>query len=49
MDEMSNGVDSNSRKNIYSYLSGLKNTSILLITHRVDEAEKICDKIAIMN
>ena len=48
IDEVSNGVDPISRKNLYSYLRMLENTSILMITHRIDEAEKICDKIAIM-
>jgi ABC-type multidrug transport system ATPase subunit len=48
MDEASNGVDPLSRKNLYAYLSMLENTSTLMITHRIDEAEKICDKIAIM-
>jgi ABC-type multidrug transport system ATPase subunit len=49
MDEASNGVDPISRKNLYTYLKTLKTTSSLIITHRIDEAEKICDKIAIMN
>ncbi len=49
MDEASNGVDPISRKNLYTYLKTMKATSSLLITHRIDEAEKICDKIAIMN
>ena len=49
MDEASNGVDPISRKNLYLYLKKLKETSTLLITHRIDEAEKICDKIAIMS
>ena len=49
MDEVSNGVDPISRKNLYMYLRALKNTSMLYITHRIDEAEKICDKIAIMS
>ena len=48
MDEASNGVDPISRKNLYGYLKMLQDTSKLLITHRIDEAEKICDKIAIM-
>jgi ABC-2 type transport system ATP-binding protein len=48
MDEVSNGVDPISRKQLYSHLRQLKGTSTLLITHRIDEAEKICDKIAIM-
>lgn len=49
MDEPSNGVDPPSRKNLYAYIKRLKETSTLLITHRIDEAEKICDSIAIMN
>ncbi len=48
MDEVSNGVDPISRKRLYTYLRSLPDTSTLLITHRIDEAEKICDKIAIM-
>jgi ABC-2 type transport system ATP-binding protein len=48
MDEASNGVDPISRKNLYTHLKRLRETSTLLITHRIDEAEKICDKIAIM-
>ncbi len=49
MDEVSNGVDPISRKRLYTYLRSLPQTSTLLITHRIDEAEKICDKIAIMS
>jgi ABC-2 type transport system ATP-binding protein len=48
MDEASNGVDPISRKNLYAYLKTQKHLSALIITHRIDEAEKICDKIAIM-
>jgi ABC-2 type transport system ATP-binding protein len=48
MDEPSNGLDPMSRKNLYTHLKKMRNTSTLLITHRIDEAEKICDKIAIM-
>ena len=49
MDEFQNGVDPMSRKNLYSYLKSLKDTSTLIITHSIDEAEKICDSIAIMH
>lgn len=48
MDEPSNGVDPVSRMKLYSHLKSLKNTSVLLITHRIDEAEKICRRIAIL-
>ena len=42
-------MDPISRKNLYSYLKGLKDTATLIITHHIDEAEKICDRIAIMH
>ena len=49
MDEASNGVDPMARKNLYTYLRTLKETSVILITHRIDEAEKISDRVAIMS
>ena len=48
LDEISNGVDPMARRNLYSYLRSLKDTTTLLITHRIDEAEKICDQIGII-
>ena len=48
LDEISNGVDPVARKNLYGFLRKLRNTATLLITHKIDEAEKICDKIGIM-
>jgi ABC-2 type transport system ATP-binding protein len=49
MDEPSNGVDPVSRKKLYTYIKNLRHTSTMIITHRIDEAEKICDTIAVMN
>lgn len=43
LDEFSNGMDPIARKNLYSYLNSLDETSVLLISHRIDEVEKICD------
>jgi ABC-2 type transport system ATP-binding protein len=48
LDEISNGVDPVARKNLYRYLRTLRNTATLLITHKIDEAEKICDKIGLL-
>jgi ABC-type multidrug transport system ATPase subunit len=48
LDEISNGVDPVARKNLYSYLYSLKNTATLMITHRIDEVEKICNTIGIL-
>ena len=49
LDEPSNSMDPVSRQNLYSHLRSMRDTAILLITHRVDEAEKICDRIAILD
>ena len=48
LDEISNGVDPVARKNLYCFLKKLRKTTTLLITHKIDEVEKICDKIGIM-
>ena len=48
LDEITSGVDPIARKNLYAYLHLLKETTTFLITHRIDEAEKICDEIAII-
>ena len=48
LDEISNGVDPMARRNLYSYLRSLKDTTTFLITHRIDEAEKICNQIGII-
>ena len=48
LDEAFNCIDPIVRQRIYKYLKSLKNTSVLMITQRVDEAEKNCDTIAIM-
>ncbi len=39
MDEPSTGVDPVSRRRLFNTLKQLKNASILLTTHRMDEAE----------
>jgi ABC-2 type transport system ATP-binding protein len=48
LDEISNGVDPIARKNLYSYLHSLTDTTTFLITHKIDEAEKICDQLGII-
>jgi ABC-type multidrug transport system ATPase subunit len=48
LDEISNGVDPVARKNLYSFLKKLTNMTTLLITHKIDEVEKICNRILIM-
>lgn len=52
LDEPTTGLDPNARREIWSILSGLKkvsDTSMILTTHYMEEAETLCDYIVIMD
>lgn len=51
MDEPTVGLDPHSRHSVWDNLDALKadNTTIILTTHYMEEAEKICDRVAIMD
>lgn len=48
LDEPTTGVDPVSRRSLFKMLKNLSESSIVLTTHRMDEAESLCDKISIM-
>ena len=51
LDEPTAGVDVELRQQLWSYIRHLrdKGTTILLTTHYLEEAEELCDQIAIIN
>ena len=51
LDEPTTGLDPHSRRAVWSKLNHLKtqNTTLLLTTHYMEEAEKLCDRVAIMD
>lgn len=52
LDEPTTGLDPNARREIWSILHNLKNeinTSLILTTHYMEEAEVLCDRIVIMD
>jgi ABC-2 type transport system ATP-binding protein len=51
LDEPTVGVDPQSRNNIYETIEGLreKGMTILYTTHYMDEADRLCDRIAIVD
>jgi ABC-2 type transport system ATP-binding protein len=51
LDEPTAGVDVELRTQLWEYVKGLnkQGTTILLTTHYLEEAEELCDKVAIIN
>ncbi|OHT03022.1 hypothetical protein TRFO_29678 [Tritrichomonas foetus] len=48
LDEATSGVDFTSRTRIWSIISLLKNTTVIMATHTLEECEKIADKIVVV-
>jgi len=52
LDEPTTGLDPNARREIWEILNGLKDkseTSMILTTHYMEEAERLCDYVIIMD
>lgn len=51
LDEPTTGLDPHSRHNVWNKLIELKQkcTTLILTTHYMEEAERLCDKVAIMD
>jgi lipooligosaccharide transport system ATP-binding protein len=51
LDEPTTGLDPHSRRSVWEKLNYLKakNTTLVITTHYMEEAEKLCDRVAIMN
>jgi ABC-2 type transport system ATP-binding protein len=51
LDEPTTGLDPQSRRQLWDLIEGFKadGRSILLTTHYMDEAERLCDRVAIMD
>lgn len=51
MDEPTTGLDPTARRNLWSLVNKIKaeGTTIILTTHYMEEAEELCDRVAIMD
>lgn len=51
LDEPTLGLDAHTRRKIWKYIEELRerDVTIFLTTHYIEEAEKLCDRVAIMN
>ena len=48
LDEPTSGLDPKARRNLLEFLKNMKETSLMISTHTIDEAEFLCDKVAVM-
>lgn len=49
LDEPTVGIDLNSRRKIWDILKSMKDKTIILTTHYIEEAEYLCDNIGLMD
>jgi ABC-2 type transport system ATP-binding protein len=51
LDEPTSGLDPVASREVHELINGLRRSgvTIFLTTHRLDEAERLCDRVAIMN
>ncbi len=51
LDELTTGLDPNARREVWDLISEIRSTgvTILLLTHFMEEAERLCDRVAVIN
>jgi ABC-2 type transport system ATP-binding protein len=51
LDELTTGLDPEARREIWSLIERMRNrgVTVILVTHFMDEAERLCDRLALIN
>jgi ABC-2 type transport system ATP-binding protein len=51
LDEMTTGLDPQARRDTWALIEGVRNrgVTIILVTHYMDEAERLCDRVALLD
>lgn len=49
LDELTTGLDPRARRRIWSALEALEGVTVVLISHAMDEVERLCDRVALLD
>ena len=51
LDELTTGLDPHARRDVWRLITGLRDrgATVLLVTHAMDEAERLCDRVALFD
>lgn len=49
LDELTTGLDPKARRRIWSTIESLEEQTVILVSHAMDEVERLCDRVAIID
>ncbi|SJM53700.1 ABC transporter ATP-binding protein [Gulosibacter sp. 10] len=49
LDELTTGLDPRARRRIWETVEGLERQTVILVSHAMDEVERLCDRIALID
>lgn len=48
LDELTTGLDPRARRRIWSMIESLESQTVILVSHAMDEVERLCDRVALI-
>lgn len=49
LDELTTGLDPSARRRVWSALEALRRQTVILVSHAMDEVERLCDRVALID
>ncbi|GAB3633365.1 ABC transporter ATP-binding protein [Microbacterium shaanxiense] len=49
LDELTTGLDPMARRRVWSTIEALKDQTVILVSHAMDEVERLCDRVALID
>lgn len=49
LDELTTGMDPRARRRIWKTIESMKNQTIILVSHAMDEVERLCDRLIVLD